>query len=44
MNECSLRSHSVFTLRICSTNAHTGQACEGALNLVDLTSSKWRRE
>ncbi|KAH9026404.1 P-loop containing nucleoside triphosphate hydrolase protein [Lactarius pseudohatsudake] len=40
MNERSSRSHSVFTLRIRGTNAHTGQACEGALNLVDLAGSE----
>ncbi|KAI0299299.1 P-loop containing nucleoside triphosphate hydrolase protein [Russula brevipes] len=40
MNERSSRSHSVFTLRIRGTNAHTGEACEGALNLVDLAGSE----
>lgn len=40
MNERSSCSHSMFTLHIRSTNVHTGQACEGALNLVDLASSK----
>ncbi|KAI0306050.1 kinesin-domain-containing protein [Multifurca ochricompacta] len=40
MNERSSRSHSVFTLRIRGTNTHTGQVCEGALNLVDLAADR----
>lgn len=39
-NDHSSRSHSVFTLRICSTNNNTGQQTESALNLIDLAGSE----
>jgi kinesin family protein C1 len=40
MNERSLRSHFIFTLRISGTNTHTGESREGSLNLVDLAGSE----
>lgn len=39
-NERSSRSHSVFMLRIVGQNAHTGEQCEGILNLIDLAGSE----
>lgn len=40
MNEQSSRSHCVFQLRIQATNAATGQASSGMLNLIDLAGSE----
>ncbi|THV04219.1 kinesin-domain-containing protein [Dendrothele bispora CBS 962.96] len=40
MNDCSSRSHSVFTLRLSGTNTSTGESCKGCLNLVDLAGSE----
>jgi kinesin family member C1 len=39
-NERSSRSHSVFTLRLFGTNASTGEAADGVLNLIDLAGSE----
>lgn len=39
-NDRSSRSHSVFMLKICGTNAATGESIEGLLNLIDLAGSE----
>eukprot|EP00274_Cyanoptyche_gloeocystis_P000968 CAMPEP_0196662440 /NCGR_PEP_ID=MMETSP1086-20130531/48716_1 /TAXON_ID=77921 /ORGANISM="Cyanoptyche gloeocystis , Strain SAG4.97" /LENGTH=255 /DNA_ID=CAMNT_0041997825 /DNA_START=64 /DNA_END=831 /DNA_ORIENTATION=+ len=39
-NERSSRSHSVFRLQICGSNAESGDSTNGVLNLVDLAGSE----